>query len=351
MDGISDSLLVASAGFAGGALLGLAARLGRFCMMGAVEDAVLGGDLGRIRMVALAAAIAIAGTFGLIGLGLLDPAETRYFHLEWSPAGAVIGGLLFGFGMSQVGTCGFGALARIGGGDLRSVVMVMVLGIAAYATLAGPLSGLRLMLAPAEVAQGESQGLAHIAGALVGVSPLVPGFLAAAALAGWVLLDARFRRPSPYLLWPFAVGAAVMLGWFATAWVARTGFEALAVESFSFAAPMGEALIYIMTSAGTAPGFGVGAVAGVIAGAVLGSAIKGESRWEACDDARELRRQMAGAAMMGVGGVLALGCTVGQGLTAMSLLTVSAPVVVVSILAGARLGLYLLVEGTVFGQR
>jgi len=345
MIGLDGGLWAAIAGFAGGAIMGLAARRGRFCSMGAVEDAVYGADLGRLRMMALAAAVAIAGTFGLISGGWLDPGQTLYYRVAWSPAGAVIGGLLFGFGMAQVGTCGFGALARLGGGDLRALVMVLVIAIAGYATLAGPLAPLRHLIVPpgAAVAPG-TDGIAHLVGGALGLPPAVPAFAAAAVLAAWALADPRFRRAGPWLGWPVAVGSAIVLAWAVTAWASRESFAMVQVESFTFVAPMGETLLYAMSSAGTVPDFSIGAVAGVVAGAAIGAGVGGEARWEACDDARELRRQMGGAALMGVGGVLALGCTIGQGLSALSVLSLSAPITILAILAGARAGLFLLVE-------
>ena len=345
MWGIDPGLWVALTGLTGGVLLGLAARLGRFCVMGAVEDAVYGGDLGRVRMLAMAGAVAIAGTFALIVAGLLNPEETRYFRLAWSPAGAAIGGLMFGFGMAQVGTCGFGALARVGGGDLRALVMVVVVAVTGYATLAGPLAPLRhLVVPPGDAAPPLTDGLAHRAGALLDLSPAVPALAAALALAGWAVLDPRFRRVSAHSVWSVAAGSAIVVAWWGTARAAHESLGQVAVESFSFVAPLGETLLYTMTSAGTAPDFAVGAVAGVLIGALIGAALKRETRWEACDDARELRRQMGGAALMGVGGVLAFGCTVGQGLSALSVMATSAPVVIVAIMVGARAGLFLLVE-------
>jgi uncharacterized membrane protein YedE/YeeE len=352
MLGLADAQLAALAGFGGGLVLGLAARIGRFCNMGAVEDAVYGADLGRLRMMAMAAAVAIAGTFGLIAAGALNPDSTLYFRNAWSPLASVVGGLMFGYGMSQVGTCGFGSLARIGGGDLRGLMMAMVIGVTAYATATGPLAPLRLrLLPPVAVEDGSADyGLAHIAGAALSVPPLVPALTVAALLAGWALRDPRFRRPGRHLAWSVAVGAAVVLAWAATARIAATGFDPVEVESFSFVAPLGQTLLYLMVAAGSDLTFAVGSVAGVIVGGAIGSLFREEFRWEACDDARELRRQMLGAAMMGVGGILAAGCTVGQGLTAFSLLSASAPVTILAILAGARAGLYLLVEGPAFGR-
>lgn len=352
MFGLTEMQLAALAGFGGGMLLGLAARVGRYCIMGAVEDAVYGADLGRMRMLAMSAAVAIAGTFALVSLGQVDPDNTRYFRTAWSPAGSVVGGLMFGYGMALVGTCGFGALARAGGGDLRGLVMAIVIGIGAYLAIAGPLTPLRLWLTPLyQVANGSQEhGLAHIAGRALSVPPLLPALLVAAGLAAWALVDPRFRRPGRHLIWSLAAGLSVVSGWAATARLGEASFGGVDVESFSFAAPVGQSLIYVMTSSVTKIDFAIGAVAGVMAGAAVGSLFKGEFRWEACDDAREMRRQMLGALLMGVGGVIAVGCTIGQGLSAMSLLSASAPVTIVAVLAGARAGLFVLVEGAAFGK-
>lgn len=343
---LTDSQLAAIAGLVGGVMLGLAARVGRFCSMGAVEDAVYGADLGRMRMMAMAAAVAIAGTFGLLGLGVFDPNDTRYFRTEWSVTGSIVGGLLFGTGMALVGTCGFGSLARAGGGDLRGLVMVLVIGIAAYATIAGPLEGVRLWIVPVvPVADGTSgHGIAQIAASALALPTVLLAALAAMALAGWALTDSRFRRLSDHLVWSVVAGLAIVFAWFATSTIARTAFDPVETESYTFVAPLGQGILYLMTSDFGDLDFALGAIVGVSLGAAIGSLFKSEFRWEACDDARELGRQMMGAAMMGVGGVLAAGCTIGQGLSALSLLSLSAPVTIVSILIGARFGLYLLVE-------
>ena len=341
MDG---AVLASIAGLVAGAVLGLAARIGRLCMMGAVEDAVYGGDLSRIRMVALAAATAIAGTAGLVAAGVFDPSGTIYARAGWSPVTAVLGGLMFGYGMALVGTCGFGALARAGGGDFRSVLMALMIGLAAYAALNGPLAELRLWISGLALQPGE--GLDRIAGRVLGVPPAVIALGAAAGLAAFALYWSADLLGRQWILWGVLAGLVVPFSWWATSYAAETGFDIVAVESVTFSQPLGESILYLMLSApGTVPGFAVASVAGVILGAVAGSLLRAEFRWEACDDARELRRQILGAVLMGLGGVLAIGCTIGQGLSALSLLSPGAPIVVLSILAGARIGLFVLVEG------
>jgi hypothetical protein len=150
------------------------------------------------------------------------------------------------------------------------------------------------------------------------------------------------------VFWSVMVGLAVVSAWAGTQWIADHGFAAPAVASHSFSAPVGETLIFVMTASGGGLSFGVGSVTGVIIGGLLGSVIKGHFRWEACEDPRELRRQIAGAAAMGAGAVLATGCTVGQGLSAFSVLAWSAPIAILSIALGAAGGLNYLITGRLF---
>lgn len=123
------------------------------------------------------------------------------------------------------------------------------------------------------------------------------------------------------------------------------GFEAEPIETHSFAAPIGDTIYYVMTASGNTLSFSVGSVFGVIVGAALGSISRGHFRWEACEDPRELRRQMLGAALMGPGAILAVGCSVGQGISAFSTLAYSAPLAFVAIFAGAAIGLRQLITG------
>ncbi|MFC3613613.1 YeeE/YedE family protein [Lutimaribacter marinistellae] len=343
---LSDYQLVAAIGLFGGLLLGLAARLGRFCTLGAIEDLLYGGSDLRMRMWALAIGSAVVGSFGLMALGLLDPGESFYLSVRWMPLASVIGGLMFGYGMALSGNCGYGAIARLGGGDLRAFVIVLVMGVFTYVTLSGPLAPIRnFFFTQVEVAGGIPPGLAHHASAVSGLPVHVIGLSIGAVICIGALAGSSLRSDAKAILWALVVGTAIVSGWAGTQWVARAGFEALPVVSHSFSAPLGETILWTMTGSLRPLSFAVGSVAGVWAGAFIGSSIKGHFRWEACEDPRELRRQILGAAIMGVGAVLAMGCTVGQGLTAFSLLSISAPVTFLAIFAGAALGLRQLIEG------
>tara|TARA_B110000114_G_C15003296_1_gene361713 strand:+ start:84 stop:563 length:480 start_codon:yes stop_codon:yes gene_type:complete len=152
-------------------------------------------------------------------------------------------------------------------------------------------------------------------------------------------------RSKDSVLWGAVVGLAITSGWVGTQWMASNGFEGLPVVSHTFSAPIGESLLYLMTASGTSVSFATGSVSGVLIGSLLGSLINGHFRWEACDDQRELRRQIFGAAAMGVGSVSALGCSIGQGLSAFSVLAYSAPVTLFCIMLGAGIGLRQLIHG------
>ena len=152
-------------------------------------------------------------------------------------------------------------------------------------------------------------------------------------------------RSGRAIVWAAAVGLAIVSGWWGSHWVIQSQFSYLPVVSHTFSAPLGESLLYLMTSSGGGLSFGVGSVTGVLAGAFAGSLIKDHFRWEACEDPRELRRQILGAVLMGFGSVLALGCTIGQGLSAFSVLAISAPVTFVAIFIGAAIGLRQLITG------
>ena len=227
---------------------------------------------------------------------------------------------------------------------MRAFVIVLVMGVSAYAVLSGPLAYLRIWAFPQTQAT-TPPGIVHFIAAQTGISISSLGMsigllIALASLASSALL----KRPAS-AFWALVVAAAIVSGWAASGYISAYGFGAFPVVSHSFSAPVGEALLFAMTSSAGLPSFAVGSVAGVLIGAFIGSLIKGHFRWEACEDPRELRRQLLGGALMGAGAVIAMGCTVGQGLSAFSTLSYSAPVTFAAIFAGAAFGLRQLIEG------
>ncbi|WP_299614986.1 YeeE/YedE family protein [uncultured Tateyamaria sp.] len=345
LDLLGEANTVALIGLLGGIALGLAARIGRFCTLGAIEDVLYGSDDRRLRMWAIAIGVAIIGTHVAMSLNMFDAGASAYLDRVWNPLGTVIGGLMFGYGMAMSGNCGYGALARLGGGDLRSFVIVIVMGLSAYFVMSGPLAHARVWLFPVETGATSPQGLGQLFDVHFGISPLLTGLIIGAMIIVAGLSSSEMRRSPKHVFWGGVVGLVIVSGWIGTYWVASTGFEPEPIETHSFVAPIGDTLFYVMTASATTLSFSVGSVVGVMIGAAMGSYSKGHFRWEACEDPRELRRQIAGAALMGPGAILAVGCSVGQGISAFSTLAFSAPVAFLAIFAGASFGLKQLITG------
>jgi uncharacterized membrane protein YedE/YeeE len=334
METLNPATIAALIGLGTGVMLGLAARLGNFCTLGALETAVWGGDQRRLRLWGVVLAVAIAGTWAGVAAGMIDAGATLYHTVAWNPAASVLGGLAFGYGMALAGNCGFGALVRFGGGDLRSLVVLVVMAIFGFATLAGPLAPLRTILFPQEPA-ADLQGPAALAGAAM----LPLALTIAAGLLVWALAHAPLRRMPGEVAWGVVAGLSVVLSLAGLTWLADETLGAVAVEGPSFTVSTGRTLIWLMTSTAGGLSYSVGSVLGVVAGAVAGALWRGRFRWEACEDPRELGRQVGGAALMGIGGAVAMGCSIGQGVTGMAVLAWSAPVTLAAIVAGGLLGL------------
>lgn len=344
MDAVPIGLLAALVGLAGGIVLGLAARLGDFCTLGALESAVYGKDQTMLRLWGIVVGVAILGTQFAAMAGIVDLGGSFYHSISWNPLASILGGLVFGYGMALAGNCGFGALVRFGGGDLRSLVVVVVMGIFGFIALSGPLAPLRTALFPQPDATGP-QGIVHDLNSLLGIPAVVTVVVIGLACLAWALAHAPLRRSPRMIGWGIAAGAAVVWCFAGTSYLSDISLGAVSVEGPSFTAPVGRTLVFLMTSTAGGISFSVGAVIGVIGGALIGSSIRGLFRWEACEDPRELGRQVSGAMLMGIGGVVAMGCSVGQGVTASAALAWSGPTTLAAILVGGVIGLRQLIGG------
>lgn len=331
-----------------GAICGYAARRSRLCTFGALEAAMIGGDWRRMKVFGLGLGLALIGTQGLILFGVFDASETTYLADRIPLLSIALGALLFGLGMSLVGTCAFGSLVRLGGGDLRSLVVMLTFGAVAFATLRGAIAQLRVSLETASLPSpgGGLSGLAEAAAMKTGLDlRLLFALLLGFGLIGLALADRRVRAMPRMLTAAAAIGVSIVLGWAITA--AADDFDhARRVQSLTFVAPVARALYAGLMSAAAWADFGVASVMAVPLGAALAARHADEFRWEAFDDAYEMRRHLLGAALMGFGGVLAGGCTIGQGMTAGSLMSLSWPIAVFGMAAGARVGIAILVEGS-----
>lgn len=340
------------AGLLIGSVIGFAARRYHFCTMSGLERHWYAGDSSGLRAWVLAAAVALAVTQSMAVLGWIDISESFYLTEPLPIAGTIIGGIMFGVGMALVGTCGFGAIIRLGGGSMRALVVLTGIALAALAAQRGLSGHMRVALfdpLSLDLDRFGGQSAGALLSRLIGFDITFPvAMLIAAALFLWVFRDRTFWRNREKLIPGIVIGTGISAGWFATSYFSQRMFAPVQIEAGSFVMPLGDAMLQIITVTGALPDYGVGLVGGVLVGATLSAWRSKDMRWEACDDARELSRHLLGAFFMGTGGVFALGCTIGQGVSAVSVMAVSTPIAMLSIAFGARMGLGYLLEGSAF---
>ncbi len=341
------------AAFALAAAFGAIGQRTRFCTMGAVSDIFATGDWTRMRMWVLAIGTAMIGFNAMAALGWVDAAKTLYGGPRVAWLSAVVGGAMFGFGMVLASGCGARTLVRIGGGNLKSLVVFLVLGLAAYATLRGITGVVRVATVDRlafELPGG--QDLPSIAAAATGLGrPLLAALLGGGiglGLIAWVLARAEGRSANVWL-GGLGIGAAVVGVWWVSGVLGHLAEHPLTLEetflatnsrrmeSLSFVAPVAYTLDWLMLFSDRSKTLTIGivAVAGVVAGSAAQALWSREFRWEGFRDAGDLGRHLVGATLMGVGGVTALGCTIGQGLSGLSTLSLASFIVFAAILAGA----------------
>ncbi len=356
MEELPVGLVVATLGFGLGLVFGATAQRTNFCTMGALSDIVFMEDWNRFRAWMLAIAVAILGSQMMYISGVVDLGESIYLTANFGWAGAIIGGLMFGFGMTMTGGCGNKTLVRLGAGNLKSLVVAIILGLFAYMTLRGLIGLARLEIEASNLNLADrgmaGQGIPDILAAL-GL-PLETARMVVTALVGGGLLafcfkDAEFRQSKQNVLAGLIIGALVPAAWYVTGVIGFDDFDPTPLVSFTFVAPVGESVQYLMTFTGSTINFGIAAVGGVITGSFLAAKASGEFKIEAFTESGDMLRHLIGAALMGTGGVMALGCTVGQGITGMSTLAIGSVLALGSILFGGVLGLKYIEEGSLTG--
>ncbi len=346
LDDLPLNLVRLALGFGLGAAFGFVARRGRFCTLGAIEDSVYANDTRRLRTWLLAIGVAIVGVHLLEVFGGLDLTKSIYVGSRLELGALILGGLIFGFGMALNGTCGMGTLRQIGGGDLRAVITFLVIGVTAMMTMRG-LTGIVRIAAtdPLSVDLGASvsQRLPHLAG-MSGQAATIVAVMIGVAIAAVAFAHRGFRATPRFAVTGILIGLIVVGGWWATGIFGYDSFDTRRIESFTFVGPLGETLLYFMLSTALSADFPIGAVVGFIVGAYVAAITDGTFRWQIPANVSELKRRLVGAFMMGFGGITALGCTIGQGVTGVSTLSVGSVIALVSIVAGGRLGLWWIVE-------
>ncbi|MDP1863694.1 MAG: YeeE/YedE family protein [Thiobacillus sp.] len=360
--------------FAIALILGAVVNKTNFCTMGAVSDWVNMEDTGRMRAWVLAIAVGVLGIMGLEAAGMVHLSSTfppyRQNNLVWLEN--VLGGALFGIGMSLASGCGNKTLIRIGGGNLKSIVVLLVIAVIAYFMI-NPFPGSDKTLYstlfypwtnPTTIALTTQQDLgAMLFKDNVATGRMVMGGLIGGLMLVWVFKSADFRSSFDNILGGLVVGLAVLAAWYVTsnilvnadgevmslqAYVQNWDFYSpvgavrpadagpLAAQSFTFINPMGQTLGYFASGfKGTLLTFGIMALAGVVAGSLLWALISRSFRIEWFASFSDFVNHVIGAMLMGFGGVLAMGCTIGQGVTGFSTLALGSILTFVAIVIGS----------------
>lgn len=334
--------LVILAGLVIGLVYGSVGLLSGFCLMSSMRGWLADGDGRLVRSYALAIAVAIAASQILAGYGMVDLGKSIYLQQTFSAPVLFLGGLLFGYGMVLSNGCGSRALVLLGRGNLRSFVVVIVLGIAAQMTLKGLIAPARIALVQALQTTVTANSLPSLL-AMLGLTEAVSRVLAAAVIVVALILFAfahpDFRRSPGQIATGIIVGLLVAGGWSITGYLGADDFNPVPVTSLTFIAPIADALQYAMLSTGLTLNFGIATVAGVFIGSLVTALVTGRFKLEGYSSPRHMLRSAGGAALMGIGGVMAFGCSIGQGLTGVSTLALGSFVAVTGILVGTTAGL------------
>ncbi|MEZ5903646.1 MAG: YeeE/YedE family protein [Geminicoccaceae bacterium] len=334
------------------ALLGLAVgwllERSHFCTMGAISDAYLFGSLRRLRSWLLAMATALLLTQALAALGLVPLDATPWLARPLAPLALLVGGLLFGIGMVMAGGCASRNLVRLGTGSLKALVVVLVLGLTALATAGGILAWPADLLLAASAGPDRSLGDLLAGGSPAGAwaLDLFLALLVGGGLLLWIFRDPGFRRNRADQMVGFGLGLAVALGFLATGTLFFAPGGPGEVVSLNFAAPLADALAWGAMGRGTWPGFGAALVLGTVAGAALSAGSARRARIETFASRDDMIRHVAGAGLMGFGGMLAMGCTIGQGVSGIATLAPGSFLALAGIVLGALLALRRLEQGS-----
>ena len=361
-------------------ILGVVANKTNFCTMGAVSDLVNMGDASRIRAWILAATVALIGVVVLETLGMVNLSSTLppYRGSEFQWGRYILGGIMFGVGMTFASGCGNKTLIRIGGGNIKSIFVFAVIAVIAY-YMVDPFKQLPATwyqsyfspwLGKAAISLNTPQDLGSIVGNWFGVSAMtmriILGVVVAAIALRYIFKSNDFRKSTDNILAGVVIGLIVLLAWYFTSNTAVTtddgsvsmtqfygewdmmmdseegkpknGSTNLQAQSFTFISPIGQMFGYVGSSFSSAfLTFGAVSVLGVILGSLLWSLISRSFRIEWFNSFKDFYMHMIGAVLMGFGGVLGLGCTIGQSITGVSTLALGSFLVFISIVFGSAI--------------
>ena len=325
-----------------GLIFGAGGLLSGFCLMSSLRGWWGNGDGRLVRTYALAVGVAVAASQLLMLGHAVDLDKSIYLQPTFSAPLMFFGGLLFGYGMVLSNGCGSRALVLLGRGNLRSFVVVVTLGIAAQMTLKGLIAPARLAILQSTQGTPDIVSLPALLGTL-GLDATVARILAMVAVSGALVVfafsHAAFRRSRGQIAAGVVIGLLIAGGWFVTGFLGADDFNPVALTSLTYVAPIADTVQYMMLSTGSTLNFGIALVVGVIAGSFITALLTNRFKWEGYTSPQHMIRSISGAAFMGAGGAMALGCSVGQGLTGVSTLALASFVAATGILVGAAAGL------------
>jgi len=305
-----------------GVVFGALAQVTRFCL----RRALVGEDRRQAAGVWLTAlAVAVLGTQAAVAQGWIGFGEHRFMAANLPVVAIIVGGLMFGAGMILTRGCVSRMTVLTGSGNLRALLVLIVFALTAHATLKGVLAPLRTTLG--------SMSLSLESAALPGNALIWAGLIALAALA----YGLRSGNRAGTLVLAAIIGALVPIGWVVTGHVLQDEFDPIAMESLSFTSPAADAMFFTVASSAIPANFGAGLVGGVLIGALAAALLSGGFRWQSFENPAQTGRYLSGAVLMGVGGVLAGGCTVGAGLSGIPTLSIAALLAIGAIVAGGVL--------------
>ncbi len=340
-----------------GIIFGFVGCKTNFCTMGAVSDLVNMGSWGRMRGWMLAIAVAIIGTNLLAYYGYLDLSKTIYTGASFPLLTFLIGGLTFGIGMTLASGCGSKTLFRLGGGNLKSLVVFVFMGFAAIATLKGIFGAFRVSVLTAPSVTTHLDHSQMLPAFLPGIGGLdAPGMqmlgaaVIAAALLIFIFKSKQYRKESDNIIGGLVVGVIVVAAWYVTGYIGYAenldtlemtfmGTATRLAESMSFVAPSAYTLEHLgyWTDTSNVLTFSITSAFGVVLGSFIYAMVSKSFRWEYFTSAKDMASHMIGAMLMGFGGITAMGCTVGQGISGVSTLSLGSFVALLSIIAGSAI--------------
>lgn len=314
-----------------GVAFGVLAEITRFCL----RRALVGSDrraAGGVWLMALA--VALIGTQAAVFSGLISFEGHRLLTSELPVLAITLGGLAFGVGMVLTRGCASRLTVLAGSGNLRALTVILVFAVVAHATLKGIFAPVAAALASVTLPLGDYTSLAALPGGALPYTAALAALLLAFALRSGV-------RPSQLFL-AALIGLLVPAAWVGTGFILYDEFDPIVMESLSLTSPATATLFWTVAGTSIEPGFGVGLVGGVLAGALLSALVFGRFQWQSFENPAQTGRYFAGGALMGVGGVLAGGCTLGAGFSGVPTLGFAAFLAIGAIVAGAKLaGLWL----------